>query len=111
MTTLNTLALAGLLSLALPAWSQATDHSAHHPAAEAPAAGFATGEVRRIDKPAGKLTLRHGEIASLQMPPMTMVFVASDPAMLDTVKVGDKVQFRADQQGGVYRVIELKPAQ
>ena len=74
------------------------------------AADMASGEVRRIDKAAGKLTLRHGEIKSLDMPPMTMVFQVLDPAVLDPVKVGDKVRFRADQQGGAYRVIELQLA-
>lgn len=109
----TTLTLASLLSLGLPAWAQSTDHSAHHPAVSAPApvAEFATGEVRRIDKSAGKITLRHGEIPNLQMPPMTMVFVASDPALLDKVKVGDKVRFRAAQEGGTYRVTDLLPAE
>ncbi len=107
---------AGLLAASGGAWSQASapvDHSAHHGApaaakASAPAAAteMASGEVRRIDKAAGKLTLRHGEIKSLDMPPMTMVFQVTDAAFLDRVKVGDKVRFRADQQGGAYRVIE-----
>jgi Cu/Ag efflux protein CusF len=34
------------------------------------------GEVRKSDKETGKITLRHGEIKHLDMPPMTMVFVA-----------------------------------
>ncbi len=105
---------AGLLAASCGAWSQAAapvDHSAHHGApAVASAAEMASGEVRRIDKAAGKLTLRHGEIKSLDMPPMTMVFQVSDPGFLDRVKVGDKVRFRADQQGGAYRVIELQAA-
>ncbi len=99
----------------------ANDHSAHHPAAPAAlpapgaaapgaAADFAQGEVRRIDKSAGKVTLRHGEIKSLDMPPMTMVFTVSDPALLDTVKQGDKVRFRAVHEGGQYRVTALMPA-
>lgn len=104
---------AGLLAASCGAWSQATapaDHSAHHGAPAAAATDLASGEVRRIDKAAGKLTLRHGEIKSLDMPPMTMVFQVIDAAMLDRVKVGDKVRFRADQQGGTYRVIELQLA-
>ncbi len=111
MKAIPFLAASGLLSLALSAVAQTVDPAtaATAAAASAPAAAFATGEVRRIDKAAGKITLRHGEIANLQMPPMTMVFVASDPAFLDRAKVGDKVRFRADQQGGAYRVIELLP--
>jgi len=44
------------------------------------------------------------------MPPMTMVFVAEDPAMLDRVKVGDRVRFAADKVGDVYRVTRIEPA-
>jgi Cu/Ag efflux protein CusF len=89
----------------------ATDHSAHHPQAQAGAAAdFAEGEVRKVDKAAGKITLRHGEIKSLDMPPMTMVFAAAKPEMLEKVKVGDKVRFRAINQGGAYTVTEIQQA-
>jgi Cu/Ag efflux protein CusF len=52
------------------------------------------GEVRKIDKEAGKLTLRHGKIENLDMPPMTMVFRVNDKSMLDKIKVGDNVKFK-----------------
>jgi Cu(I)/Ag(I) efflux system periplasmic protein CusF len=68
------------------------------------------GEVRRIDKAAGKVTLRHGEIKQLEMPPMTMVFEVSDKAMLDTVKAGDKVKFKVINENGKMIVTEMKPA-
>jgi Cu/Ag efflux protein CusF len=58
------------------------------------------GEVRRIDRQQGKVTLKHGEIKSLEMPPMTMVFQVKDTAMLDRLKVGDKIRFTADQIDG-----------
>ena len=41
--------------------------------------------MRKVDKAGGKLTLKHGEIKSLDMPPMTMVFEVKDKALLDTV--------------------------
>ena len=91
-------------------WSQSVGASAPATAVSTAATDMASGEVRRIDKAAGKLTLRHGEIKSLDMPPMTMVFQVIDVTFLDRVKVGDKVRFRADQQGGAYRVIELQLA-
>ncbi len=47
--------------------------------------------------------------AATDMPPMTMVFVAADPAMLDRVKPGDKVRFAADKVGDVYRVTRIEP--
>ncbi|MEJ7931467.1 copper-binding protein [Ramlibacter sp. AN1015] len=91
----------------------ADDHSAHHPtttAAPAPATDLAEGEVRKVDKAAGKITLRHGQIKSLDMPPMTMVFVVADAAMLDQVKPGDKVRFRAADQGGKLTVTQIEAA-
>jgi Cu/Ag efflux protein CusF len=68
--------------------------------------------VRRVDREGGKLTIRHGPIANLDMPPMTMVFQVADAAMLDRVKPGDKVTFEAEKVGNVYRVkrIEAMPA-
>jgi Cu/Ag efflux protein CusF len=68
------------------------------------------GEVRRVDKAAGKVTLRHGEIKQLDMPPMTMVFEVKDKALLDNVKPGDKVKFKVIDDHGKMIVTELKPA-
>ncbi len=70
----------------------------------------AEGEVRKIDKAQGKLTLRHGEIKSLDMPPMTMIFRVADPAMLDRVAVGDKVRFDAAKVDGNYTVTAITKA-
>lgn len=79
-------------------------------AAPAAATDFTEAEVRKMDKPAGKITLRHGEIRSLEMPPMTMVFAVSDPAVLEQVKPGDKVRFKAVDQGGKLTVTALQAA-
>lgn len=57
-----------------------------------------SGEVKKIDEGAGKITLKHGPAKSLGMDePMTMVYRVKDPAMLKQVKVGDKVQFEAER--------------
>ncbi len=69
------------------------------------------GEIRRIDKDAGKMTIRHGPLENLDMPAMSMVFVAGDRAMLDQVKVGDKIRFRAEKIGSQYTVTKIEPAQ
>ena len=69
---------------------------------------MADGEVRRIDKATGKITLKHGEIKNLDMPSMTMVFQVKDPSALNSLKVGDKVKFRAEQSGGVYVVTTME---
>ena len=73
---------------------------------------LAEGEVRRVDKAGGKISLKHGEIKNLDMPPMSMVFEVKDPALLNKVKVGDKVVFTAAQINGAYTVmsIDLPPA-
>jgi Cu/Ag efflux protein CusF len=71
----------------------------------------AEGEVRKIDKAQAKITLRHGEIKHLEMPPMTMVFRAKDVKMLETVAVGDKVKFAAEKDGsGNYVVTQIVKA-
>jgi Cu/Ag efflux protein CusF len=91
-------ALAAALSAALPAAAQtkAEDHSAHHAYGKADAA-LAEGEVRRINTEQKKITLRHGELKALDMPAMTMVFNVRDAALLDKLKVGDKVKFAAEK--------------
>ena len=76
----------------------------------ASATELAEGEVRKVDKAAQKLTLKHGEIKNLDMPPMTMVFQVRDPSLLDRVRVGDKVRFAAEKSASGYLVIELQPA-
>ena len=63
-----------------------------------------------MDKSNGKITLKHGEIKNLDMPPMTMVFAVKDAAMLDKVKAGDKVQFSAANDNGKLTVTEIQAA-
>jgi Cu(I)/Ag(I) efflux system periplasmic protein CusF len=78
------------------------DHAAHHGASAA--APQSDGEVRKVDKAQGKLTLRHGPLENLSMPGMTMVFKVADPKMLDSVKEGDKVKFTAEKVNGAFTV-------
>ncbi len=86
---------------------------AQTPATKAPAVAANTlplsdGEVRKVDKDAKKITIRHGEIKNLDMPPMTMVFQVADPALLEAVKTGDKVKFVAEKIGSAYVVTRLQ---
>lgn len=74
-------------------------------------AEMADGEIRKINKNTGKITVKHGEIKSVQMPPMTMVFGVADKAMLEGLKEGDKVKFNVKQEGSNYTVTEIKKAQ
>ncbi len=71
-------------------------------------ADMTDAEVRKIDKAQSKITLKHGEIKSLDMPPMTMVFTVKDKAVLDSVQTGDKVKFKAVNEAGKYTVTELR---
>lgn len=71
---------------------------------------MADAEVRKVDIDAKKITLKHGEIKNLDMPPMTMVFQAKDPSVLAKFKAGDKVQFTAEKINGAYTVMTIEPA-
>lgn len=95
---------------------QAADHAGHHPAAaktdvkaKAPNT-LADGEVRKVDRDAKKITLRHGPVPSLDMGAMTMVYQVKDAAMLDKVKAGDKVKFDAEKAGANYVITRIEPA-
>jgi Cu(I)/Ag(I) efflux system protein CusF len=56
------------------------------------------------------VTLKHADIKSLDMPAMTMVFVVKDKAMLDKLKTGDKIRFKAINDGGKFTITEIQPA-
>ncbi len=73
-------------------------------------ADMADGEVRKVDKENKKMTIKHGEIKNLDMPPMSMVFQVRDPALLDKIKPGDKIRFSAEKLESAFVVtaIELK---
>ena len=76
--------------------------------AQTAAPDMAEAEIRKVDRDARKVTLKHGPIKSLDMPPMTMVFQVRDVKMLDNLKAGDKVRFSADQQQGAYVVTAVE---
>ncbi len=71
-------------------------------------AGLAQGEIRKVDKAAAKITIKHGDIPSIEMPPMTMVFGVKDAAWLETAKTGHKIRFDAVLEGGKYIVTRLE---
>ena len=98
--------IAFALISALLALSTAFADDAHHKQGE-----LTDGEVRKVDKDTKKITLKHGPIRNLDMPAMTMVFQIKDPAMLDKVKAGDKVKFKAEKLGGAFTVTGIEPAQ
>jgi len=88
--------LAALLAAALTA------------AADATGGAPAEGELRRIDRQARKLTIRHGPIPQLDMPAMTMVFQVADAALLERARPGAKIRFRVEKRGAQYVVTEIE---
>ena len=92
---------------AMPVQVQAAAPAA---ADKAAAVELSDAEVRKVDKDNKKITLKHGPIKSLDMPPMTMVFQVSDPALLDKVQAGDKVRFAAVNDAGKLTVTQIQPA-
>jgi Cu(I)/Ag(I) efflux system protein CusF len=96
-----------------------TGHGAsHHPSSSSAAASASSpaatamsdGEVKKVDKSAGKVTIKHGPLPNLDMPPMTMVFRVKEPSMLDQLKAGETIQFKAEKIDGNYTVTEVAPA-
>jgi Cu(I)/Ag(I) efflux system protein CusF len=68
------------------------------------------GEVTKVDRAGGRVTIKHGEIKSLEMPPMTMVYQVKDARLLEGVAVGDHVRFTAERVDGRYTVTMLRKA-
>ena len=112
MKNANTLLIGAMLSLAtlmpLSAVAQSTGDTGK--AASTTAASMTDGEVRKIDKDAGKITIKHGDIKHMDMPGMTMVFVAKDKALLDKTSVGAKIQFMVTNENGQMTVTDIQPA-
>ena len=100
----------GLLGAAAPAAAQSTAvPTTAAPASAAPSTATMTlAQIRRIDAAAGKITLKHDEIANLEMPPMTMVFQIRDAALLTGLSVGAQVRFLAEKIGGAYVVTAIE---
>ena len=107
-------AIASMLALAASAPTFADD--SHHGKeatvrSSAPAAALVDGVVRKVDKDAQKITVRHGPVPELDMPmAMTMVYRVKDAAMLDKVKVGDKIKFHAEKIDGAFTLTAIEPA-
>lgn len=99
MKKLSMLVCAALF--ALPTWADDSHHKR---------GGLSSGEVRKVDRDAKKITIKHGPLQNLDMPAMTMVFQVKDPAMLDRLKAGDKVNFEAQNVGGTLTVTAIEKA-
>jgi Cu(I)/Ag(I) efflux system protein CusF len=114
----NTLIISAGLSLAgNSAFAQMQmpmhDHEQHNAmpsGSQDDANALSSGEIKKVDKDAGKLTIQHGPLANVGMPGMTMAFKVQDAALIDQVKAGDKIRFRVERINGAYIVTKLEPA-
>ena len=109
---------AASFALSLPAMAQMSmdhskmgmDHGKTAVNATSATPALADGEIRKIDKETGKITIKHGDIKHLDMPPMSMVFNVKDKALLDKVQVGDKIRFIVIMDAGKMVVTDIQPA-
>jgi Cu(I)/Ag(I) efflux system periplasmic protein CusF len=100
---LSTLALASAMAQTAPANTPKPANAATS-VAQTNTKDMAEAEVRKIDKDAKKVTLKHGPIKNLDMPGMTMVFQVRDIALFDKIAAGDKIMFTAEKMQGAYVV-------
>jgi Cu(I)/Ag(I) efflux system periplasmic protein CusF len=96
-----------IASLSLPLIS---GHAQAQNASASASDAMTNGEIRKIDKETGKITIKHEEIKNLDMPSMTMVFQIKDKAMLEKVKINDKIKFKASSENGKLTVTEINSA-
>ena len=115
--TVTFFAIAGVISM--PAMA-ASHHEAAHGAAEhnhaamstkaQPAMPWSDGQVKKVDKAAGKVTVSHGPLANLDMPAMTMIFRVKDIAWLNQMKSGDNIRFVAENINNSLTIVQVEPA-
>ena len=77
-------------------------------ATEASPATLTDAEIKKINLDSKELTIKHGPLANLKMPGMTMAFKVKDPAMLQQVKTGDKVRVFVEKIGETFTITTLQ---
>lgn len=101
-----------ILFLAFPAWAD-VGHTSHddvidHMDHAAMTTTLSEGQVQKVDKAQGKLTIKHGPLENLDMPAMTMLFRVQNANWLDQVKPGDRIRFLAEKVNSVLTVTTLE---
>jgi len=103
----NLQAAMGGFGTTVPAASASADSGA---AAGKGAGHHAEGVVEDVDAKAGTLNMRHGPVASLKWPAMTMEFKAANAALLASLKPGLKVSFEfVERAPGEWVITGVKP--
>ena len=85
-------------------------HAGHGAMQSTPEAALVDVVVKKIDKAGGKVTVSHGPLTNLNMPPMTMVFRVKEAAWLDRMQAGEKIRFVADAINGTLTIVRLEAA-
>lgn len=109
---MKTLLTATLIALAATAHAGG-EHAGHAPTAKAArsaAMPLVDGQVKKVDKAAGKVTLAHGPLTNLDMPAMTMAFKLANAAWSEQMQAGDRIRFKADSVDGVITVVHFEAA-
>lgn len=110
-TTILTIVTAVFALTAMPLSAQANDTNANPPNTNKTAQSatpMSDGEILKVDRGNKKITIRHGVIKNLEMPPMTMTFHCKNPELLVRVKAGDKIRFQAEKIGGAFTVTHIE---
>lgn len=112
MKTTSILYAALMFAISVPLVSVAAEDNTKSgtPSEMAASSSMSSGEVKKIDKDAGKVTIKHGPLSNLEMPAMTMVFRVKDAAMLDQFKPGDQINFIAEKVNGALTVTKIESA-
>jgi Cu/Ag efflux protein CusF len=92
------------------AYAQDKHHSHADAVSDVSASHMAEGEIKKINRDSKKMTIKHGDIKSLDMPGMTMVFQIRDNSLLETFKAGDKVKFVIEKLDGAFVVTSMQLA-
>jgi Cu/Ag efflux protein CusF len=74
----------------------------------ASATEFTKGEVTKVDAKTKKVTIRHEELKSLDMPAMMMVFTPANDEIAAKLTEGAKIEFVAERVNGKLTVTEVK---
>ncbi|MBY4870584.1 RND transporter MFP subunit [Burkholderia sp. Bp9017] len=102
-------AVGALTAVAMPACAAGgmSDMNMGDTKLSAPDTALTDAEVKRIDAAHGMVTLKHGALRNVGMAPMTMTFKAGDPAMIESLRVGDKVRVRVERVNGTLTIVRL----
>lgn len=104
----NILASTAIAAMALAWLPPAIAQQAASQAMQPLPAKFSRGEVRKVDKAAGRVLLKHEFIENLGMDPMAMMFDVRDRKLLRGLKPGDKVRFKAVYESGKFVLVAVE---